>query len=433
MAQTESHAAHARLLRRLGKRHLLLITLLAVILVALVAGGALYALFGQTATVTITPSSTTVSASYTLSAVTSQPDASQQQVAARLVSAATPAQTRTVTASGHLSRTATQAKGTLVLRNWDQHAPITYKAGTVFPNLNGDRVVNCPTTVGTEMVLDATVTLPAARDVDSILTPAVAYAPGHVLQPGAAGNIPTTNGKNTPDGCYYYLWTNDFCTPGWLGYCHTVEQAGAFTGGQNAYNGPIVQQSDITSAANSLISAQHPDAQQVLQEHIQTNEQLAGTPTCAPQTSANHRAGDEAALVTVAVSFTCTGEVYDHAGALEMAAGLLSQQAAAYPGGAYALTGKITAAVVSASSSATQPGTLTLIVSASGVWVYHFSDAQQQQLAALLAGKNEQTAIRLAFAQPGVVGVTIHLPTNQQTLPADSRQISIVVQAVPPA
>lgn len=426
MSLEASHSDRDRVLPRVGKHRLLMLAAV-VVLLALGAAGA-YALFGRAATtVTITPISRVVSSTYTLSAVTSLPDASKQQVAARLVSATTPTQTRMVNASGHLSLAATQAKGTLVLRNWDRSAPKTFAAGTVFPDLSGDRVVNCPTTAGTEMVLDASVTLPAA---DASQGPAVGYAPGHVLQPGADGNIPTTNGKNFT-GCYYYIWTNGFCTPGWLGYCWTIEPASPFTGGQDAYNGPMVQQNDIDTAASSLISAHQPDPQQVLQPKIRANERLAGTPQCAPQVRANHQAGDQAAQVKVTVSFTCTGEVYDDAGALEMAAGLLSQQAAANPGGAYTLIGKIKTAVTNAVIGS--QGTITLTVSARGVWAYQFTDAQQQQLAALLAGKSERDAAQLAFAQPGVASVTIHLPANQHTLPTDPRQIRIIVQAIPAA
>lgn len=190
----------------------------------------------------------------------------------------------------------------------------------------------------------------------------------------------------------------------------------------------MVQQSDINTAAGSLISAYRPNPQQVLQRTIRSNERLAGTPQCAPQASANHQAGDQAAQVKVTLSFTCTGEVYDEAGALEMAAGLLSQQAAANPGGAYTLMGKIKTTLTNAVMDS--QGTLTVTVSARGIWVYQFTQAQQQ-LATLLGGKSERDAAQLAAAQPGVASVTIHLPANQPTLPTDPRQIHIIVQAIP--
>jgi len=78
-------------------------------------------------------------------------------------------------------------------------------------------------------------------------------------------------------------------------------------------------------------------------------------------------------------------------------------------------------------------GRLLLTVEARGVWAYHFTNAQQQQLAKLLAGKSESEALQLADNQPGVAYVMVHLPTNQQRLPTDPQQIVVLVQDVPGA
>lgn len=156
-----SHPDRYRVLRRVGKRRLVMLAAAVLLLLALGAAGAAYALSGRdSTTVTITPTSRTVSNTYTISAVTSLPDASRQQVAARLVSATTPAQTRTVKASGRLSLAATQARGMLTLHNWSA-APRTFTAGTVFPDLSEDLVVNCGS-APSDIVLDATITVPAA-------------------------------------------------------------------------------------------------------------------------------------------------------------------------------------------------------------------------------------------------------------------------------
>ncbi|HLW00160.1 MAG TPA: hypothetical protein VKT82_15935 [Ktedonobacterales bacterium] len=422
MPLPESLMTRYRAARRGLTRRALIIAVVVVVLLALAAGGTAYALLGQTATtVIITPQSSVLSQTYTISAVTSLPDASRQQVAARLVSATTPAQTKTVNASGHLALSATQAKGTLILRNWDT-VPKTFPAGTDLSDWSADMVINCGD-APSHIILDATVTVPPA--VGTAAGYGVAYAPAHVLQPGPGGNIP---GATPSDGsCFYFLWAQGKkCIPGYYSHCWTIEPASSFTGGQDAYNGPVVQQSDIDTTVNSLTSAHQPNAQRVLQQRLQPNEQLVGAPQCTPQVSANHQAGDQAAQVQVTVAFTCTGEVYDHTGAMEMAAGFLSQQAAANPGGAYRLAGTIKTTVTNAALGSQK--IITLTIAARGVWVYQFTAAQQQQLAALLAGKSAQEAARLAFAQPGVASVTIHLPTGQHALPADSRQITIVLQ-----
>jgi hypothetical protein len=419
--QTDHHSAP----RRLGKRRLIVISTAAVGILALIAGGTAYALFGRaSATVTITPASRLVSNTYTLSAVTGTPDASRQQVGARLVSATTPAAAKTVSASGHVSLAATQAKGTLILRNWSA-TPRTFTAGTVLPDWSADEVVNCGESP-TAIVLDATVTVPAAGG--SAKGYGVAYAPGHVLQPGASGNIPGFSGDK---GCVYFLWAEGTCNPGYFHHCWTISPADTFTGGQDAYDGPAVQQSDIDSAANSLIAAHQPDAQQVLQRQMHAHERLISAPQCAPHVSANQQAGAPAAQVTVSVSFACTGQVYDQQAALALIRPRLSAQAAADLGADYALVGQVRLAVVSAEPD--NEGAMTLTLSAAGVWAYHFTDAEKERLAKLLAGKSAQEATRLASAQPGVANVIVRPGANQQTLPTDPQQIAVVVQTIPGA
>ncbi len=428
MSPSKPHSDDHPAPRRSGKRRLIVIAA-ALIILALIAGGTAYALLGRaSATVTITPTSTMVSNIYTLSAVTGTPDASRQQVDARLVSATTPAETRTVAASGHVSVSATQAKGTLILRNWDT-APKTFEAGTVLPDWSADEVVNCGDSPE-DIVLDATVTVPAASG--SAKGYGVAYAPAHVLQPGASGNIP---GATPSDGrCFYFLWAQGKkCTPGYFSHCWTIEPAGPFTGGQDAYSGLAIQQSDIDSAANSLISAHQPDALRVLQPQIHANERLMSAPSCAPQASANHQAGDHTAQVTVSVSFTCTGKVYNQQAALALITPKLRAQAAANPGAGYTLAGQIQLTVTNAAPVPGEQGTMTLTINAAGIWAYHFTAAQIQHLAALLSGKSAQEATRLASSQPGVADVSIRLGANQQTLPTDPQHITMAVQAVPGA
>jgi VCBS repeat-containing protein len=377
-------------------------------------------------TVTIIPTSKKISNTYPFSAVTGTPDATSQQVSARTVSATTPAQTKKVSASGHLSVSATQAKGMLYLRNWDHSASRTFEAGTVFPYLNGDRVIICPDTAGTEMVLDATVTVPPLGPSGR---PTPVEAPAHVLQFGADGNI-VLNGEE-PSFCYSYLWTDGFCSPGWLGYCFTIEPATHFTGGRDAYDGPMVQQSDIDAAANSLISKNQPDPQQVLRSALKSDERPAGSPQCAAHVTSDHQAGDEAAQVAVSVTFACTGEAYDYGGAAAMAAQLLMQQAKTDPGAGYALVGKVKATVINATVES--QGAITFTISAAGVWAYQFSNAQKQALTRLIVGKSVQAAQRLLAAQTGTAQVAIDIPAGGQTVPSDTSRIIIKIQMPPGA
>lgn len=250
---------------------------------------------------------------------------------------------------------------------------------------------------------------------------------GHILEVGTIGNIPEASA-----GCYTFasLWGGANCdqvdqpNPCWI-----VDSVSDFTGGQDPQTYTAVAQSDINNAASDLESANKPSPQQVLQSQIKPNEQLIGTPQCTPKVSSDHKAGDQATQVTVTVTFTCTGEVYDHDGALMMATNLLMQQAATDPGAGYVLVGKIKAAITTATLG--NQGTVTITTTAEGLWAYQFTQAQQQALAHLIAGKSKTEAQQLLAAQTGVASAMIQISSgNGQTLPSDPSKITIVVQAV---
>jgi serine/threonine protein kinase len=98
------------------------------------------------------------------------------------------------------------------------------------------------------------------------------------------------------------------------------------------------------------------------------------------------------------------------------------------PGGGYSLVGQIKTAVTNATVG--DQNTVALTVSAQGLWVYQFTDAQKQALARLIAGKGMEEAQRLLASQPGVARASITLSGGiGQTLPSDPAKIKIVVQA----
>jgi VCBS repeat-containing protein len=79
--------------------------------------------------------------------------------------------------------------------------------------------------------------------------------------------------------------------------------------------------------------------------------------------------------------------------------------------------------------SMTANGSVTLLVSAQGLWVYQFTAQQKQQLARQIAGKSTNDAKTLLASQAGVHNVSISV--NNSVLPNDANQISMVVQDVP--
>lgn len=351
------------------------------------------------ASITIVPDLKTVQNTFSIEAVTGTPNTSQHQYqGARFLSTTTSTYTQTAQATGQGTLPGTYASGTVCIDNFDTTSPITLVAGSVYDNTKIPPFFH--------MVLDATETVPPAP---SNTTWSQRCGPAHVLEVGTIGN----NGFNSNQG-------------GTLSY--SVFNNPAFNNGKDPQNYVAVQQSDINNAANALINANSPNAQQSLQPQLRSNEQFINVPQCSPTVSSNHRAGDNATSVTVSVSFTCTGEVYDYKGALSMAAQLLTNQANTQLGSGYAPAGKIKTTLTSATLTDAKSGTITLLVNAEGVWAYQFTDAQKQAMARLIAGKTKSEAQTLLASQTGIGQVVITLSgSNSDTLPTDVSKIMIVV------
>ena len=356
------------------------------------------------ATVTITPASSDLRNTYQLFGVTGTPDPSQRQVQARLLSSTSPAQSKTVNATGVRQTSGIQATGTITFYNGaftDQQV----NAGTAF-NLAG----------GVRIVTDRAVDIPKASSPPNS-RPGVASVSAHATAVGPAGNIAA-------------LAINGPC-------CSTdssifAKNLTAFSGGQNPENFTVVQQSDIDGAAKPLESMLTPQAQNSVKGQIHPNEQLVNPLQCAPNVTSDHNVGDRATNVTVTVKVTCSGEVYDQQAAQMIASNLLKQQAARDPGPGYALVGNLTTTVTQVMVTDPKKGTLLLQVKAQGIWVFQFSAAQQRALANLIAGKSKQDALALLVKQPGVAKADIVVSGGDgNTLPADPSQINIVVQSVP--
>ena len=236
--------------------------------------------------------------------------------------------------------------------------------------------------------------------------------------PGAAGNIPAY----AIDGWYY-----NETDPSISFY---VQNTQAFTGGQDAYDYTYMQQSDIDDAAAPLVSQLTSDAQASVQVQVQANEQLASDTVCTPNIKTNHNANDRAGNVTVTVTVTCKGDVYDAQAARAMAADWLKSDAASQPGAPYALVGDIVTGQPQV--LADDAGTVTLNVSADGMWVYQFSEAQKQQLAQLITGKPLADAQALLLQQAGVKKVSISTAGGWgSALPTTPNDIKFNVLTVP--
>lgn len=352
------------------------------------------------ATVTLTPASKDLKNTYTIFAVTGNPDRSLRQVQARQLTSTTPAQSKTATATGIGHTPGVQATGTITFYNGASVDQLV-SAGAIFTLASGVQVVT-----------DQTVDVPPASPPSF----GIARALAHAASVGTSGNIDA-------------LTINQPCCSSRSIFAKNLTP---FFGGQDPRTFAFVRQSDIDGVVNPLKMTLMPAAQQSLQAQVQSGERFLKTPQCTPNVSSDHTAGDQASSVTVTVKVTCSGEVYDLQGMQTIAANLLKQQAATDPGPGYALAGNLVTGITQITLTNPNKGTLELFVTAEGIWVYQFSDAQKAMLAKLIAGKSKQAAQTLLLQQMGVARVDIQLSGGDgKTLPTDATQITLDVLTVP--
>ena len=182
-------------------------------------------LFRPTATVTIVPTRLDSQATLLITAVTGTPDPARHEVAARFVSATTPASEAFGQASGVTHVPAVAAGGTLTFYNAATY-PQTIAAGTVLTGADGVQVVT-----------DAAAPIPAGNPpLVGVIT-----VNAHTALAGARGNIAALD----IDGLC--------CVAG-----VAVKNTAGFSGGQDAQTYPTVRQADIDGLARPLL--EHADA-----------------------------------------------------------------------------------------------------------------------------------------------------------------------------
>jgi tRNA A-37 threonylcarbamoyl transferase component Bud32 len=379
----------ARAFSRLGLTALalLLVAILALTLLPLGLG-----LLHPSATVTLVPATHTLQRTYTLSArVGAQADPARLVVPARLLSTPPQSQSRTATASGQASTPATQAHGTLTFYNGEAVSQTVGK-GTIITGSDGVRVVT-----------DAEADIPPAK--------APVYGqvdvPAHAIDGGARGNI---SALDINQAC---CSNNDTIF---------VKNLAGFTGGQDPQSYTFVQQSDIDNAAAALTPSLVQSARTAFASLKSSGEESVADPQCPPQVNSDHRAGDRATSVTVTVTVSCSGLVYDRNSVITLVTALLNADIARSYGSGYHLTQPVQTQI-SATRAGDQSAVLT--VQARGTWRYQFSPSQLDTLKALIAGRDPEQARALLRRQPGVADVTLSLALGQKTLPTDPTRITV--------
>src|SRR5258708_39479543 len=148
----------------------------------------------------------------------------------------------------------------------------------------------------------------------------------------------------------------------------------------------MVTQQDIGYAGGSLVATLPPQTQASLQAEIHSNERLAGPVQCQPAITPDHPVGSAASQVTVSVSVPCHAQVYDHKAVVRLVTNMIMQQATTL-GTDYALRGTISTTITPVGIPPhAKAGTLTLLVTGQGVWVYQVSATEQARLTRLITG-----------------------------------------------
>jgi zinc-ribbon domain/Baseplate J-like protein len=353
----------------------------------------------SSATVTITPASQNFSKTYAISAVTGTPDVSQHQVQARLLSFTTKAQSKTVKATGQGHQDSTAATGSLTFTNASENTTIA--AGQQISGASG-----------VEIAIDNPFDLTVGGTTS---------VSAHAVNPGSGGNIPAYDINGA------YAITQLGAQVGTV----YIQNTSAFTGGQDASDYTYVQQSDIDNVANPLVSQLTPAARSAVQQQLRANERFVyymSDPECTPNIKTNHQATDKATDVTVTVSVTCQGEVYDLQAFQAMATDLLKSDAASQLAG-YALVGNVVIGVPIIVTI--DGGTVYMNVDVQGVWVSQFGDSQKQSLAKLIAGKTQADASALLLEQRGIHKVSLTTSGGWGAALPAAENIKMVVLSVP--
>jgi hypothetical protein len=353
------------------------------------------------ATVTLVPASKTLSTSLTVTALSAgTPEQARKQVAARVLVMSSPTQSQTVPTTGTGHAPARVGEGTLTFYNAAPYSQ-TLAAGTLLTGADG-----------IEIVTAAPAVIPAGNPpIEGEVT-----VPAHATAIGPQGNIAP-------------LDLNGLCCMAGI----SVKNTTPFHDGQDAYDYPMVTQANIDQAAGSLLAALTPATQGHLQGEIHPNERLAGPGGCQPAITPDHPVKSNASQVTVSVSVTCHAQVYDHEAVVRLVTNALMQQATTTLGTGYALRGTISTTITQAGAPPhAKPGTLTLLVTGQGVWVYQMSTAEQARLTKLIAGLSRQAAVQVLQQQKAghLAGIHIQISgvwTNGSRLPADPARIHLVV------
>jgi serine/threonine protein kinase len=385
----------------LAKRARLIAIVLLVILVPLLIYYALTILPASAATITITPMSKRLTQTYAVDAVTGAPDVTQHQAPAYTITYTTPAKMQTVPTSGRGHQNATAAKGTLTFSQVGQNSEIA----TVQTITGSD---------GVQVITDQDFTINVGQTVQ---------VPAHTVNAGSCCNIGT-------DDFDFQVGVINAVTKAQMTTVF-VENQQPFSGGQDAFDYNFVKQSDIDGVANAFVSQLTTAAQTGVENQVKANQQPLTDMQCSPNIKPDHKVNDRVDNVTVSVTVTCVREYYVPQEVQNAALGAFKDDAQTKYGANYQLSGNAVIGTPQVSAPLAS-GTVALKIKLDGIWVYHFSASQQQQIIQSILGKSQSSANDVLLHTGGVNKVAIATSGGiGWALPTSSSNIKFVAVNIP--
>jgi serine/threonine protein kinase len=366
-----SGARQQKLREFMAKRGKLLAIILLIVLIPPLIFYGLTILPASAATLTITPISKRLTQTYAITAVNGTPNSALYQAPGYLITFTTPAKTKTVPVSGRGHQNATAAKGILTFSQVGQNSNI--QTGQTLTGFDGIQIIT-----------DQAFSINVGQTVD---------VPAHAVNAGSCCNIGAFDINYQAD--VIDVLTRQTVTTVF------VANKQPFKGGQNAFNYNFVKQSDIDGVANSFVDQLTKDAQAGVEKQVKPNQQPATDMQCKPNVKPNHKVNDRVDIVTVNVTVTCSREYFVPQEVQNVALYAFQNDAQTQFGSNYILSGN---AVINAPTTGAQlsDGNATFQVKVDGIWYYHFSDSQQQQIIQNILGKSQSNANNVLTHTPGV-------------------------------
>lgn len=344
-------------------------------------------LFTPDATITIIPNTQPIRTTQMIMVTAGQ--ATRTHLQGRALSTITMSQERTVSTTGKGHQDAKAAQGDITFYNAATF-PQTVTAGTLLTGADGVQVIT---------------------EQDALI-PAASY-PIFGQRTILAQSVIPGPGGNTQAGDIY-------------GPCcrlNVSAVSGVFTGGQQARDYQTVTTQDITTVAASMKTNLSQSVQAALQTQVHSDETLITPLPCQQNVKPDHQIGEEAVQVTILVSETCTGLTYRTEAWHTLATQIIAQQAHNQLGDRYTMQGEVQASINRVSQKEVA---VTLQTTIAATWGYQFTQMQQTQIKAQIAGKSKSQALHTLLHIPGIQTVSI----ESASLPTDVNRIHLVFLAM---